>query len=109
MPLLDPQDERGRMKHVYIPNRGVHDYSAAERFGELVFCTEGFVKRTDVGAMHDALADAMHDAEPDDFLILDSFTTLSCIAAGIFASRFGRLNLLLYAKGDYQPHYLTLD
>lgn len=90
-----------RKKLVFVPNKGLHDYNDAWRFGELVFCTEGLINRNDVLSMQSELELAMHDAEPDDYILLTSLASLCSIACSLFAHRFGRLNLLVFEKGEY--------
>lgn len=96
-------------KRVYVPNKGVHDYSDAWNFGEVIFCTEGFVNRKDLLTMQAELTEALHDAEPDDFILLTSLNALCSVACSIFAHRFGRLNLLIFEEGKYLERFLTFD
>lgn len=93
-----PDDQH---KVVYVPNKGEHDYSAAWDFGEVVFCTAGTMSRTDIPTMYSELSKAMESAEPDDYILMTSLTSLCSIACSIFASKFGRLNLLMYERGRY--------
>lgn len=95
-------------KKVYIPNRGVHNYADAERFGELVYVTSGRVSRTEVGSIYRAWIEALSDSQPDDMIVNAGLTTLNMIGAAIFARMHGRLNMLLFNPGrDGEPgHYL---
>lgn len=95
------------MRKVYIPNRGPHDYSEAERFGELVVCTVGSLDRFDTAQMFRELEDAMYDSTPDDFILLTSLTSLCSVACAIFAAKHWRLNLLIHSKDGYISR--TLD
>lgn len=96
-------------KRVYVPNKGTHDYSDAWNFGEVIFCTEGFVNRKDLLSMQADLNAALADAEPDDFILLTSLTTICSVACSIFAHKFGRLNLLIFEDGKYLERFLTFD
>lgn len=94
---------------VFVPNKGSHDYTAAWDFGDLIFCTEGPVNRTDFLTMHSDLHKSMQNAQPDDFIMLSSLPSLCCIMCSIFASRFGRLNILIFEDGEYIARHLTLE
>lgn len=97
-----------REPNVYVVNRGGHDFSAAERYGRLVYCTDGSMPRYNTNQMFREMSEAMRDSAPTDYLLLTSLTTLNVIAAGIFASKHGRLNLLLYQAGKNRggPGYI---
>jgi len=87
------------MPRVYVINRAAHDFSDAERFGELVFCTEGEVDKFDVSQMFRELSTQLKNSEADDFILLTSLTSLCSVACSIFAAKHQQLNLLLF-KGD---------
>lgn len=95
-------------KTVFVPNRGPHDYTLAWDYGDLVFCTEGELNRKDLATMHRKLDAEMSAAQEDDYILLTSLTSLCCIACGIFASRFGRLNLLIFEGDKYLERTLFL-
>lgn len=84
------------MPRVYITNRGAHDYSAAERFGRLVYCTEGRLAKFNVSQMYREIQACMEDSDPEDYILVTSLTTLNSIASAYFALKHGRLNLLLH-------------
>lgn len=97
-----PEQEQGnKVSHVYIVNDGGHDYTEAERFGHLVFCTKGSLDKYDVNQMYRILSQAMEDAQPEDYILITSLASLCSIACAIFAHRFGQLNLLMH-KGDHK-------
>lgn len=87
---------------VFIPNKG-HDFAAAEKYGKLVFLTEGHVSRLNTSQLYRQIADGMQDARADDLLLLTGMNVLNCIAAAIMAKRFGCLNLLLYKLNEEKP------
>ena len=92
---------------VFVPNKSPHDYSKAWDFGDLVFCTQGELNNLDVLTMQSELEAAMEDAQPDDYILISSLSSLCGVACAIFAHRFGRLNLLLYKNGRYVVKQLT--
>jgi hypothetical protein len=89
------------MPKVYLLNKAGHDYSDAERYGELVTCTEGSLDKLDLQQMYRELSHAMQDSESCDFILLTSLTSLCCIACGIFSSKHGGLNLLIHTNSGY--------
>lgn len=96
-------------RKVYVTNKGGHNYSDAERFGELVFMTEGSQNRFAVSAIYRSFIDAMADSHPDDYLLVTSMNVLNSVASAIFARKHGRLNLLLFNRGRYEARELNID
>lgn len=97
------------MPKVYITNRGPHNYSDAERFGELVFCTEGEVDKFDTAQMFRQLSTAFEDSIADDYILLTSLASLCSVACAIFAARHQQLNLLLFKGDGYLARSLFFD
>jgi len=97
------------MKNVFIVNNGGHDYSDAERFGALTFCTERVIKKSDTAQMYRELNAAMLDADAHDYLLVSSLTSLCIVATGILAARFGEVHLLLFENGQYVVRDLMFD
>jgi hypothetical protein len=89
------------MSYVYILNRAAHDYSDAERFGELVFCTEGSLDKLDLSQMYRELESAFEDSQADDYILLTSLTSLCSVACAIFALKHERINLLIHTRDGY--------
>ena len=83
-------------RRVYIPNKGAHNYAAAKEFGELIFCTDGYINRFAIGTAVRAIEFAMTDATMNDYLLITGLPVLNMLAAGIFVKKFSRLNLLLH-------------
>lgn len=89
------------MPTVYIPNKGTHDYSPAERYGDLVYLTEGAVNRYDLDPIIADIQNTLSEATASDYLIITSLSILNAISVGFFAARFGRVNLLQFRNGSY--------
>jgi len=94
---------------VYILNRGAHNYTDAERFGEIVFCTDGELDRYDTSQMYRKLSAAMEDSEEEDYILLTSLTSLCSIACSIFAHKHGCLNLLIHKDAGYVERKLVFN
>ena len=84
------------MRKVFVVNRGCHDLSDAERFGELVFLSEGAINRYAVANMYREFVRHLQSSDPEDLLLITGLSVMSSIACAIFARMHGRINLLLY-------------
>lgn len=97
------------MPKVFVVNDGGHDYSDAERFGELVFCTEHVIRKDDTAQMFRELSESLSWAQSDDYLLVSSLTSLCMIAAGIMGDKFGELHLLIFKDGQYVSRDIILE
>ena len=97
------------MPLVYVINKGPHDYSAAERFGELIYCTDGNLDKWDIAQHYRILDDILVDSAPDDYLLLTSLASLCSIACAIFALKHSCLNLLIFTREGYVGKSLFFD
>lgn len=86
---------------VFIINRGAHDYSDAEQYGTLCYCTEGLVGKFNTSQMVREFQTAFRDSHKDDYILLTSLTTLCSIACSVFSIMHGRLNLLIFKDDRY--------
>lgn len=95
-------------KRVFIVNRSSHDFSAAEKFGELVFMSEGNVPRLATSKMCRLFEPFLKDSDPDDYILQTSLTTMVVQAGAMFAAKHGRLNLLIYIpESNVAGHYIS--
>ena len=88
-------------KHVYIVNKSSHDFSAAEKFGKLVFLSEGPMNRYSTNNMHRVFSEVLANSTGKDYIVPCALNVMNSIACAIFAHLHGSLNLLLYKNGDY--------
>ena len=88
---------------VYIVNKSSHDFSYAEKFGKLIFMSEGRLNRFGTNDMIRKFQDAMRNSNKDDYILPCSLNTANIIAAAVFAIKHNKLNLLLFqpATGEY--------
>ncbi len=97
-------------RKVFILNKGGHDYSDAQRFGELVYISEGLVRdRFNVNSMYRVMVDAFKDATDKDYILLTSLSILGSIAAAVFSRKYGRVNFLIFKDGKYIERSLDID
>ena len=96
------------MPKVYIVNKSSHDFSNAEKFGKLVYCTEGRMNRFAVNDMCRKFQDSMRNSKEDDYILLCALGVMNSIACSIFTHKHSTLNLLLYKEGDYIERNIIL-
>ena len=84
------------MPTVYIVNKGSHDHSDAERFGEIKYLSEGAINRYSTNSMYRTFYPKLLKSKPEDYILTTGLTVMSCIASGLFSMFHGRLNLLIY-------------
>ena len=96
------------MSRVYVLNKGGHDYSEAERYGSLYYCTEGPLKKHDIHQMVRLLSVALKDSTADDYIMLTSLSSLCSLACAIFAVQHNSLNLLVFKNGHYAEYRIIL-
>ncbi len=97
------------MSNVYIINDSGHDYSDAERFGRLVYCTQGSLDKQDTTGMYRELSVALDDSTPDDYIVLSGLTSMCSIACSMLALRHGSINLLIFNRGVYVVKHVNFD
>lgn len=88
------------MPKVFIISHSGHDYSPAEQHGELVFISRGPIGKFNTGTMYRAAKRALANSTPEDFILLSGPGILSSIVCALFASKHGKLNILLYCGTD---------
>jgi len=99
------------MSKIFIPNKGVHDYSLAERYGELVFLSYGKFKLLSIGRICRTFEPQLRESGPDDYIMVAGATVMCIVACVLFALEHKKLNLLLFAidaKGDGQYKKRTI-
>ena len=87
------------MKKVFVVNKSYHDFSEAERFGEVIFLSDGSMDRYAVNNMARMFQERMKDSSENDYLVPCSLNAMNSVASAIFAKKHGKLNLLLYKHG----------
>lgn len=83
-------------KRVYIPNKSVHDFSAAEPFGRLVYLSTGTVKKYATNIMYRQFYEILQHSDPEDYILVTGLTSLNIVASYIMQQLHGRVNLLLF-------------
>ena len=103
------------MSKVFVVNRGGHNHTDAERFGELIFMSEGTINRYAVSQMYRQFVDHLKDSTEDDYILITGLSVMASVACSVFARIHGRLNLLLFKssqsgeEGRYVERTVMLD
>jgi hypothetical protein len=93
---------------VFIVNKSFHDFHEAERFGTIVYLSEGTINRYATNNMARQFRERMEGSIEDDYIVPCSLSVMNSIACAIFAVKHKRLNLLLYKRGKYEERNLVL-
>lgn len=86
---------------IYVINRASHDYSGAERWGELVYLSDGSVNRYATNKIYRIFEDVLSESSPNDYILLTGLTVMSSIATAIFAHKHSQLNLLIFRPNTH--------
>jgi hypothetical protein len=97
------------MKKVFVVNKSSHDFSSAEKFGELVFCTIGRLNRFNTNDMVRRFQEAMEESSEDDYILPCSLNVANALAGAVFAMKHGAVNLLLFKDGEYVERNHVLE
>lgn len=97
------------MPKVFIPAIGPHDFTPAEKYGELVYLTDGSLSPYAIGRLIRLLVRKLRDSTPKDYLLVTSHTNLNLLCAAILSRKHGGLNLLVFGKSGYTKYSLHLD
>lgn len=94
---------------VFVLNKSGHDFSAAERYGKLIFLSQGKISPYSVTKMFRDFVFKMKNSTKDDFILLTGLSTMAAIACSCFVYKHGRLNLLLFKDNHYIERHLVFD
>ena len=98
---------------IYIPNAGMHNFSAAEVFGTLVPLSKGKVNILSVGGLYRQFVQLL-SSKPDDYILICGPTICNIVACVMFTQVHKKLNLLIYhigrdGIGRYKRRNLILE
>ena len=97
------------MSKVFVVNKSTHDFTPAERYGDLVFLSSGPMVRFQVNSMARRFWERLKFSEKGDYILLSGLSVMNVVACSIFARLHGRLNLLIYRNGQYYEANTVLD
>ena len=87
---------------VFIVNKGYHDFSPAEAFGEIVYISEdpAGISSFKTSSMARLFQPYIDNSKETDYILVTALTVMVAVLSGMFANRHGRLNLLIYNPTD---------
>ena len=97
------------MSKVYIINKSGHDYSKAEKFGTLIYLTEGEQDPDESNQHFRQFVNKMKDAKEGDYILITSLASMNAIAGWIFGTLGLNLNMLIFKGGRYEIKKLVPD
>lgn len=85
-----------------------HNYTSAEKFGQLVNVTEGKMPIFKTDTMLSILKEGMKDFSSDDYLLLSGPALMCVMATGIAFNKVSKVKLLVFdaKKQDYIVRHL---
>ena len=103
-----------QIARVYIVNNSGHDFSDAERFGELVIMSEGIIDKFNVTSMLRIFQMYLKTSTKEDFILQSGPSIMNAVACAAFAARHQCINLLIWRYeqdgGDrYTHHRINLE
>lgn len=93
---------------IYIANKGSHDYSSAEQYGELIFLTTGLLQPYGTNQMVKVFTEFIDKSSSEDYILMSGLPVATSILCSLFAKRHGKLNLLLFRNPGYIARELVL-
>ena len=96
---------------VFILNKGIHNYDAAEKFGKLHYLSKRAMGRYNTSNIFRKFYPILKRSGKDDYILLTSLNTMNVIACIIFALRHRKLNLLIHSpkNNTYVERKLDLE
>ena len=98
--------------HVFIVNKGMHDYTQAKEFGQdIIELSSGYQSHVNVTKMVRDMADIIEKSDPSDWILISGPTVLNCIVCILFVQRHGKLNLLIHVSREnlYVPRTVSFE
>ena len=94
------------MPTVFIPNKAGHDFSAAEKYGELIYVSSGTQHKHGTNLMQRQWQDALKDSTKKDIIMLSGLPNMQAVGIGLFAHMHGRINILIYTPENAAKPYI---
>lgn len=99
------------MPSVYVLNDMTHDYSTAERHGELVYVTEGRFPIFKTDTLINKLKEELKDFADEDFLLISGPSLLAIYSVPMLLKRLGVIKLLVFdaKQQSYVVRHINQD
>lgn len=83
-------------RKVYVVNKSGHDLSAANKYGELVFLTEGKVNIFATDRLLKELEEKLKNSSLNDYLLVSGSVVLGALTIKIMLEIHGTVNLMIF-------------
>ena len=99
------------MPTVYVVNKSGHDFSSAEKFGDLKYLSVGTINPYQVLKIYRQFAEGLKDSTPDDYLLITGLPIMTAVATAIMSRKHGVVNFLIYHAGTntYKNRRIIID
>jgi|GraSoiStandDraft_4_1057263.scaffolds.fasta_scaffold120446_2 hypothetical protein len=94
-----------RASRVFVTNFAGHDYTKAERYGEIVYITKGYVSFFSLDRIKYRVCEALQGSTEDDWLLLSGIPMICVVAACYWLWKHDKVKLLVHDKrsdGNYR-------
>lgn len=94
-----------RGPRVYVTNFAGHDYTKAERYGEIAYVTKGYVSFHSLDRIKYRICEALQGSDSEDWLLLSGIPMICVVAACYWLWKHKKVKLLIHDKrsdGDYR-------
>ena len=96
------------MPRVYVTNQSGHDFSAAEKFGELVYLSKGKINPFQVTKMYKEFVVHLDSSASEDYILITGLSVMNSIAVACMAYKHSRINILQWHEGEHRYKSRTI-
>jgi hypothetical protein len=100
----------GVMPRVFVTNFAGHDYSKAEKFGELNWVTRGYISFHSLDRVKYRICEEVQKSTSEDWLLLSGIPVICVVAALYWYHLHKKVKLLVHDKksdGEYRELVVT--
>jgi hypothetical protein len=97
--------DAGKPIRVFVTNYAGHDYSQAEKYGELVYITKGYVSFHSLDRVKYRVCEEVNKSTSEDWLLLSGIPVICVMAALYWQWKHTKVKLLVHDKkndGEYR-------
>lgn len=101
--------EQNPWPKIYVLTRSSHNINELQLPGEVVYLAETAINRFATNKIYRHFRHVLERSSSSDYILLSGLTVMAIVAAGIFAAKHNRLNLLIYNPKTETYIARTLD
>lgn len=99
-----------RRTRVYVTNFAGHDYTQAEKWGELYWITKGYISFHSLDRVKYRVCESVQSSEPEDWLLLSGIPMICVVATSYWMWKHNKCKMLVHDKkrnGEYRELILS--